>query len=59
LHSNKKFYNENKINKESDIPVKLAKYINHEKETKLSHFKISRLLLDKLYPKEQKNNGLN
>jgi len=53
---NKEFYNGNEFNKELDIPTKLAKYIGLEKETKLSHFKISRLLLDKLYPKEQKEN---
>ena len=53
---NKEFYNGNEFNKESDIPTKLAKYIGLEKETKLSHFKISRLLLDKLYTKEQKEN---
>jgi hypothetical protein len=53
---NKEFYNGNEFNKELNIPAKLAKYIGLEKETKLSHFKISRLLLDKLYPKEQKEN---
>ena len=59
VNFNNEFYNGNEFNKESDIPVKLAKYIGLEKETKLSHFKISRLLLDKLYTKEQKKNDQN
>jgi len=50
----KKFENNN-LNNKTAIPSKLVKYLNLGKDIQLSHFEISRLLLDKLYSKEQKD----
>lgn len=50
-----KKFKDNNLNNKTAIPSKLVKYLNLDKEIQLSHFEISRLLLDKLYSKEQKD----
>ena len=54
-HDFHKKFKDNNLNNKTAIPSKLVKYLNLNKGTQLSHFEISRLLLDKLYSKEQKD----